>query len=50
MEITHHFLKDHVQKGTVELQFVPTDGQLVDIFAKSLIEERLILLRDHLLE
>ena len=44
IEIKHHFIRDHVQNGIVDLQFVPTDDQLVDIFTKPLTEERLILL------
>ena len=39
---------DHVQYGTVDLHFVLTDDQLVDIFTKPLTEERLILLRNQL--
>jgi len=26
IDIKHHFLRDHVQKGKLELQFLPTDG------------------------
>lgn len=32
----------------MDLQFVPSDEQLVDIFSKQLSEERLILLRSQL--
>jgi len=32
----------------MDLQFVPIDDQVVDIFTKPLIEERLILLRNQL--
>jgi len=32
----------------MELQFVPTNGQLANIFTKPLIEERLTLLRNQL--
>ena len=47
IEIKQHFIRDHVQKRTLtfNLQLVPIDDQLVDIFTKSLTEERLILLR-----
>ena len=48
IEIKHHFIRDHVQNGTVDLQFVPTDDQLVDILTKPLTKERLILLRSQL--
>nr|GEX43649.1 retrovirus-related Pol polyprotein from transposon TNT 1-94 [Tanacetum cinerariifolium] len=31
-----HFIKDHMEKGTIELYFVKTDYQLADIFTKDL--------------
>nr|GEY08210.1 retrovirus-related Pol polyprotein from transposon TNT 1-94 [Tanacetum cinerariifolium] len=31
-----HFIKEHVEKGTIELYFVKTDYQLADIFTKAL--------------
>nr|GEW66577.1 copia protein [Tanacetum cinerariifolium] len=34
--IRYHFIKEHVEKGTVELYFVKTDYQLADIFTKAL--------------
>ena len=39
IDIRHHFLRDHVSKEDVVLNFVPTDQQLADIFTKSLPEE-----------
>ena len=48
IEIKHHCIRNHVQNGRVDLQFVPTDYQLFDIFTKRLTEERLILLRSQL--
>ena len=38
IEIRHHFIKDHIQKGDIELVFVPTENQLADIFTKPLGE------------
>nr|GEV75151.1 hypothetical protein [Tanacetum cinerariifolium] len=35
-----HFIKDHVEKGTIELYFVGTEYQLADLFTKSLPEAR----------
>nr|GFC81549.1 copia protein [Tanacetum cinerariifolium] len=36
----HHFIRDQVEKGVVELYFVTTDYQLTDIFSKALPRER----------
>nr|GFC61276.1 copia protein [Tanacetum cinerariifolium] len=35
-----HFIKEHVEKGTIELYFVKTDYQLADIFTKALPTDR----------
>nr|GEY06238.1 reverse transcriptase domain-containing protein [Tanacetum cinerariifolium] len=34
--VRNHFIKEHVEKGTIELYFVKTDYQLADIFTKAL--------------
>nr|GEX82135.1 retrotransposon protein, putative, unclassified [Tanacetum cinerariifolium] len=34
--VRYHFIKEHVEKGTIELYFVQTDYQLADIFTKAL--------------
>nr|GEY81772.1 copia protein [Tanacetum cinerariifolium] len=34
--IRYYFVKEHVEKGTIELYFVKTDYQLADIFTKAL--------------
>nr|GEW45171.1 hypothetical protein [Tanacetum cinerariifolium] len=34
--VRYHFIKEHVEKGTIELYFVKTDNQLDDIFTKAL--------------
>ena len=39
IEIRYLFMKDHMQKGDIELEFVSTDHQWADIFTKPLIEE-----------
>lgn len=36
IEIHHHFLRDHVQKGNIVLEFISTEKQLGDIFTKPL--------------
>nr|GEX42390.1 retrotransposon protein, putative, unclassified [Tanacetum cinerariifolium] len=35
--VRYHFIKEHVEKGTIQLYFVKTDYQLVDIFTKALL-------------
>nr|GEX23759.1 retrovirus-related Pol polyprotein from transposon TNT 1-94 [Tanacetum cinerariifolium] len=38
--VCYHFIKEHVEKGTIELYFVKTDYQLADLFTKALPVER----------
>ncbi|GJX87134.1 retrovirus-related pol polyprotein from transposon TNT 1-94, partial [Tanacetum coccineum] len=38
--IRYHFIKEHVEKGTIKLYFVGTEYQLVDLFTKALPKER----------
>nr|GEV10884.1 retrotransposon protein, putative, unclassified [Tanacetum cinerariifolium] len=38
--VRYHFIKKHVEKGTIELYFVKTDYQLADIFTKALLADR----------
>nr|GEW86976.1 hypothetical protein [Tanacetum cinerariifolium] len=38
--VHYHFIKEHVEKGTIELYFVKTDYQLADIFTKALPTDR----------
>ncbi|GJY98579.1 retrovirus-related pol polyprotein from transposon TNT 1-94 [Tanacetum coccineum] len=40
IDVRYHFIKDHVEKGTIELYFVGTKYQLGDLFTKSLPETR----------
>nr|GEV74832.1 hypothetical protein [Tanacetum cinerariifolium] len=39
-DVRYHFIKDHVERGTIELYFVGTEYQLADLFTKSLPEAR----------
>ena len=48
IEIRHHFLRDHVQKGDCILEFVETNKQLADIFTKPLSKERFFYIRREL--
>ncbi|GKE47908.1 hypothetical protein Tco_1479166, partial [Tanacetum coccineum] len=38
--VRYHFIKEHVEKGTIELYFVKTDYQLADLFTKALSVDR----------
>jgi hypothetical protein len=38
-DIRYHFLRDHQQKGDIEIAYVSTHNQLVDIFTKPLDEK-----------
>ncbi|GKC23405.1 hypothetical protein Tco_1025555 [Tanacetum coccineum] len=40
IDTRHHFIREQVEKGMVELHFVTTDYQLADIFTKALPRER----------
>nr|GEU36259.1 hypothetical protein [Tanacetum cinerariifolium] len=38
--VRYHFIKEHVEKGMIELYFVKTDYQLADLFTKALPANR----------
>nr|GEY22008.1 retrovirus-related Pol polyprotein from transposon TNT 1-94 [Tanacetum cinerariifolium] len=38
--VRYHFIKEHVEKGTIELYFVKSDYQLADLFTKALPVDR----------
>nr|GFA32865.1 hypothetical protein [Tanacetum cinerariifolium] len=40
IDIRHHFIREQVERGVVELYFVSTDYQLADIFTKALPQQR----------
>ena len=40
IKVRYHFIKEHVEEGTVELFFVKTVYQLADLFTKALPKER----------
>ncbi|GJS05760.1 retrovirus-related pol polyprotein from transposon TNT 1-94 [Tanacetum coccineum] len=39
IDIRYHFIKEHVEKGTVEIYFVRIEYQLADLFTKALPKE-----------
>ena len=48
IDIRHHFLRDHQQKGDIEVFHVSSENQLADIFTKSLDEQTFCKLRSGL--
>jgi hypothetical protein len=48
IDIQHHFLRDHQQKGDIEVFYVSTENQLADIFTKPLDEKTFCRLRSEL--
>ncbi|KAK2367888.1 putative mitochondrial protein [Trifolium repens] len=48
IEIKHHFIRDYVQKGTIDIQFIDTEHQWADIFTKPLAIERFDFIKKNL--
>jgi hypothetical protein len=48
IDVLHHFIRDHQQKGDICIESVGTDDQLTDIFTKPLDEKRFWKLRKKL--
>ena len=48
IDVRHHFIRDHVQKKDVKVQFVPTQHQLADIFTKPLGADQFAYIRGNL--
>ena len=48
VEICNHFSRDHVARGDIELEYVPTKDQLADIFMKPLDDVRFFYLSNEL--
>ncbi|GKB13736.1 hypothetical protein Tco_0847659 [Tanacetum coccineum] len=46
IDIRYLFIRDHICKGDIELHFIPTEYQLVDIFTKPLDEPTFTRLKD----
>ena len=45
IDVRHHFIRDHVEKGDVSIYFISTNLQLADIFTKPLPEEQFNFIR-----
>jgi hypothetical protein len=48
LERRHHFLRDHVEKGDIEMRYIDTERQLANIFTKPLDASRFTDLRGKL--
>jgi hypothetical protein len=48
IDIRYHFLRDHQQKGDIEIAYMSTHNQLADIFTKPLYEKTFSKLRNEL--
>jgi hypothetical protein len=48
IDIWYHFLRDHQQRGDIEIAYVNTKNQLADIFTKPLDEKTFSKLRNEL--
>ena len=48
MEIKHHFLRDHVQKGDIALEFASAEKQLADTFTKPFCKQKFSKIRHEL--
>ena len=42
IDIRHHFLRDNIEKDVINLDFIPSENQLADIFTKPLLENTFI--------
>jgi hypothetical protein len=45
VERRHHFLRDHVEKGDIEMRYIDTERKVTDIFTKPLNSSRFADLR-----
>jgi hypothetical protein len=45
LERRHYFLRDHVEKGGIEMRDINTERQLADVFTKPLDDSRFAALR-----
>ena len=48
IDIRSHFTRDYVQQGAVQLQYVPTGNQVVDILAKALGRAKFVHFREQM--
>ena len=46
IDFRYHFIRDCVQRGIVQLQYIPIDEQVADILTKALGKAKFIFFRD----
>jgi len=46
IDIRYHFIRDCVQRGIVQLQYIPTDEQVAEILTKALGKAKFIFFKD----
>jgi hypothetical protein len=47
IKVRYHFLRDHVEKGDIEMRYIETERKLTDIFIKPLDKTRFASLRGY---
>jgi hypothetical protein len=48
IKVRHHFLRDYIEKGDIEMKYIDTERQLADIFIKPLDATRFASLQGEL--
>ncbi|KAK6160850.1 hypothetical protein DH2020_004231 [Rehmannia glutinosa] len=48
IDVRYHFIRDHVEKKDITLEYISTDKQLADMFTKPLCESRFVELKNEL--
>ena len=48
IDIRYHFFRDCVQRGTIQLEYIQTDEQVVEIFTKELCRQSFVKFKDKL--
>ena len=48
IELRYHFFRDMVQKGAINLKYVPTEEQVADVLIKPLVRVKFEYFRDKL--
>jgi hypothetical protein len=48
LEKRHHFLRDHIEKGDIEMRYIDIERQLADIFTKPLDTSRFAALQEEI--